>query len=257
MTNGVPPQASAILKRVWGYNQFRGVQEEIIRTVAEGGNALVLMPTGGGKSLCYQPPSLLRPGTGIVVSPLIALMKDQVDTLRQLGVRAAYLNSTLSPSTSQAVEQALALFAIDEAHCVSQWGHDFRPEYQQLSLLEAHFPHVPRVALTATADDRTRADIRRVLGLNGAPEFISSFDRPNIQYRVATKEKPREQLLEFIQTEHPEDAGVVYCLSRRSVEETAHWLQAQGLSVVAYHAGLTQQERNLAQERFLNEDGME
>ncbi|WP_407543300.1 DNA helicase RecQ [Deinococcus radiomollis] len=285
MTGDVLPQALAILQRVWGYNQFRGIQEEVVRTVAEGHHALVLMPTGGGKSLCYQLPSLLRPGVGIVVSPLIALMKDQVDTLRQLGVRAAYLNSTLAPSASRAVEHALqtnqldllyiaperlllprtlellhrtqiALFAVDEAHCVSQWGHDFRPEYQQLHLLRTQFPLVPRLALTATADDRTRADIRRVLGLDGAPEFLSSFDRPNIQYRVATKERPREQLLEFIQTEHAGDAGVIYCLSRRSVEETAQWLQAQGVPVVAYHAGLAQQDRSRAQERFLNEEGI-
>ncbi|UQN09792.1 DNA helicase RecQ [Deinococcus sp. QL22] len=285
MTGEVLPRALAILQRIWGYNQFRGVQARIVQTVAEGGHALVLMPTGGGKSLCYQLPSLLRPGVGVVVSPLIALMKDQVDTLRQLGVRAAYLNSTLSASAARAVEHAvltggldllyvaperlllprtldllhqaqIALFAIDEAHCVSQWGHDFRPEYQQLSVLEQHFPQVPRLALTATADDRTRADIRRVLGLTNAPEFISSFDRPNIQYRIANKEKPRDQLLEFIQTEHPGDAGVVYCLSRRSVEETAAWLQEHGLPVVAYHAGLAPQERNRAQERFLNEEGV-
>lgn len=274
-----------MLQRVWGYDQFRGIQEEIVQTVAQGKHALVLMPTGGGKSLCYQLPSLLRPGVGIVVSPLIALMKDQVDTLRQLGVRAAYLNSTLSASAARAVEQALqtgqldllyiaperlllprtlellhgaeiALFAVDEAHCVSQWGHDFRPEYQQLHVLETEFPQVPRLALTATADERTRADIRRVLGLQGAPEFLSSFDRPNITYRVGTKERPRQQLLDFIQGEHPGDAGVVYCLSRRSVEETALWLQEQGLPVVAYHAGLSQQERSLAQERFLNEEGI-
>lgn len=285
MQGDVLLQARSILQRVWGYDQFRGIQEEIVRTVAQGQHALVLMPTGGGKSLCYQLPSLLRPGVGIVISPLIALMKDQVDTLRQLGVQAAYLNSTLSPSASRAVEQALqrgqldllyiaperlllprtlellhqaqiALFAVDEAHCVSQWGHDFRPEYQQLHVLERQFPQVPRLALTATADERTRADIRQVLSLQDASEFLSSFDRPNITYRVATKERPKQQLLEFIQSEHPGDAGVVYCLSRRSVEETAQWLQEQGLEVVAYHAGLSQAERSLAQERFLNEEGI-
>ena len=285
MTATVLPQALEVLQRVWGYNEFRGVQGDIVRTVAEGGHALVLMPTGGGKSLCYQLPSLLRPGVGIVVSPLIALMKDQVDTLRQLGVRAAYLNSTLSPTAARTVEQAvltgrldllyiaperlllprtlellhraqIALFAVDEAHCVSQWGHDFRPEYQQLSVLTAEFPEVPRIALTATADDRTRADIRQVLGLQRAPEFVSSFDRPNIQYRVADKTSPRQQLLDFIQAEHLGDAGVIYCLSRRSVEETAQWLQEQGLPVVAYHAGMPPQERSRAQERFLNEEGL-
>jgi len=284
MTGDVLFQAAKILKRIWGYDRFRGTQEQIVRTVAEGQHALVLMPTGGGKSLCYQVPSLIRPGVGVVVSPLIALMKDQVDTLRQLGVRATYLNSTLSAAASRAVEQALetgqldllyiaperlllprtldllhrtqiALFAVDEAHCVSQWGHDFRPEYQQLHVLQEQFPQVPRMALTATADDRTRADIRRVLGLEGAPEFLSSFDRPNIQYRIATKDQPRQQLLEFIQTEHPGDAGVIYCLSRRSVEETAAWLQEQGVSVVAYHAGLAPGDRSRAQERFLNEEG--
>jgi len=285
MTGDVLPQALKILKRIWGYDRFRGTQEQIVRTVAEGQHALVLMPTGGGKSLCYQVPSLIRPGVGVVVSPLIALMKDQVDTLLQLGVRAAYLNSTLTASASRAVEQALeagqldllyvaperlslprtlellhrtpiALFAVDEAHCVSQWGHDFRPEYQQLHVLQEQFPQVPRMALTATADDRTRADIRRVLGLDRAPEFLSSFDRPNIQYRIATKEQPRQQLLEFIQTEHPGDAGVIYCLSRRSVEETAAWLQEQQVPVVAYHAGLAQGDRSRAQERFLNEEGL-
>ncbi|SMB93461.1 DNA helicase RecQ [Deinococcus hopiensis] len=278
-------QALALLERVWGYPAFRGVQAEIVRTVTEGGNALVLMPTGGGKSLCYQVPSLLRPGAGIVVSPLIALMKDQVDTLRQLGVRAAFLNSTLSAEGVREVESALlahtldllyvaperlllprtldllerapvALFAIDEAHCVSQWGHDFRPEYGQLGVLPERFPHIPRLALTATADDRTRADIVRVLGLAGAPQFISSFDRPNIQYRVGPKEGPKTQLLDFIRTEHPGDAGIVYCLSRRSVEETAKWLSAQGVEAVAYHAGLSPRERNAAQERFLNEEGL-
>ncbi|WP_189005445.1 DNA helicase RecQ [Deinococcus malanensis] len=279
------PQALAVLNRVWGYSAFRGVQADIVRTVIEGGNALVLMPTGGGKSLCYQVPSLLRPGTGVVVSPLIALMKDQVDALRQLGVRAAFLNSSLSPEGVREVEQALlageldllyvaperllvsrtldlleraqvALFAIDEAHCVSQWGHDFRPEYGQLHVLPRRFPHVPRLALTATADERTRADMLRVLELHGAPQFVSSFDRPNIQYRVAGKEGPKAQLLDFIRAEHPGDAGIVYCLSRKSVEETARWLQSQGLDAVAYHAGLSPRERNHAQERFLNEEGL-
>jgi ATP-dependent DNA helicase RecQ len=278
-------RAREILKSVWGYDAFRGVQADIVRTVAEGGNALVLMPTGGGKSLCYQVPSLLRDGVGIVVSPLIALMKDQVDALRQVGVRAAFLNSSLPPEGVREVEAALlagdldllyvaperlllgrtldllerapvALFAIDEAHCVSQWGHDFRPEYGQLGVLPGRFPHIPRVALTATADDRTRDDILRVLDLHGAPQFISSFDRPNIQYRVANKEGPKGQLLDFIRSEHPGDAGIVYCLSRKSVEETARWLVAQGVDAAPYHAGLSPRERNTAQERFLNEEGL-
>ncbi|GHF30646.1 ATP-dependent DNA helicase RecQ [Deinococcus metalli] len=279
------PRALAALKRMWGYDAFRGVQADIVRTLVDGGNALVLMPTGGGKSLCYQLPSLLRPGVGVVVSPLIALMKDQVDTLRQLGVRAAYLNSSLSPQDTREVEGALAsgdldllyvaperlllprtlellervplgLFAVDEAHCVSQWGHDFRPEYQGLRVLPERFPDIPRVALTATADDRTRADILSVLDLHGAPQFISSFDRPNIQYRVANKEGPKTQLLDFIRAEHPGDAGIVYCLSRKSVEETAQWLVAQGVDAVPYHAGLSPRERSSAQERFLNEEGL-
>ncbi|GMA16422.1 DNA helicase RecQ [Deinococcus metallilatus] len=288
MTAALSPtdqRAREVLKSVWGYDAFRGVQADIVRTVAEGGNALVLMPTGGGKSLCYQVPSLLRPGVGIVVSPLIALMKDQVDALRQVGVKAAFLNSTLSPEGVREVEAALtageldllyvaperllldrtldllerapvALFAIDEAHCVSQWGHDFRPEYGQLHVLPERFPHLPRVALTATADERTRADILRVLGLHGAPQFISSFDRPNIQYRVAQKVGPKTQLLDFIRSEHEGDAGIVYCLSRKSVEETAKWLQAQGIDALPYHAGLSPRERNLAQDRFLNEEGL-
>ncbi|CAM3187260.1 DNA helicase RecQ [Deinococcus deserti] len=280
-----PTQALEVLNRVWGYSAFRGVQAEIVRTVTDGGNALVLMPTGGGKSLCYQVPSLLRPGTGVVVSPLIALMKDQVDALRQLGVRAAFLNSSLTADGVREVEQALleseldllyvaperlllprtlelleraqvALFAIDEAHCVSQWGHDFRPEYGQLHVLPQRFPYVPRLALTATADERTQADMLRVLQLHGAPRFVSSFDRPNIQYRVTAKEGPKTQLLDFIRAEHPGDAGIVYCLSRKSVEETARWLQSQGVDAVAYHAGLSPRERNQAQERFLNEEGL-
>ncbi|WP_040379853.1 DNA helicase RecQ [Deinococcus aquatilis] len=280
-----PANALKVLKSVWGYDAFRGVQEGIVQTVLDGGNALVLMPTGGGKSLCYQLPALLRPGVGIIVSPLIALMKDQVDTLRQLGVRAAFLNSTLSAGEVRDVEAALlageldllyaaperlllprtlellsraqiALFAIDEAHCVSQWGHDFRPEYQQLSVLPQRFPTIPRLALTATADDRTRADIVQVLGLTGAPAFVSSFDRPNIQYRVAAKESPKSQLLDFIRTEHAGDAGIVYCMSRKSVEETAKWLVAQGIDAVPYHAGLAPREREEAQNRFLNEEGL-
>ena len=283
-------RALDVLQSVWGYGEFRGVQGEIVEQVAGGGDALVLMPTGGGKSLCYQLPSLLRDGVGVVVSPLIALMKDQVDTLRQLGVRAAFLNSTLSPEGAREVEAALlageldllyvaperlllprtlelldrapvALFAVDEAHCVSQWGHDFRPEYQGLGVLPERYPHIPRLALTATADDRTRADILRVLGLEAAPQFVSSFDRPNIQYRVANKEGPKSQLLDFIRAEHGAgrpggDAGIIYCLSRKSVEETAKWLQAQGVDAVAYHAGLSPRERNSAQERFLNEEGL-
>ncbi|WP_064014635.1 DNA helicase RecQ [Deinococcus puniceus] len=277
--------ALKILKSVWGYDAFRGVQGGIVQTVLDGGNALVLMPTGGGKSLCYQLPALLRPGVGIIVSPLIALMKDQVDTLRQLGVRAAFLNSSLSLSEVRDVESALmageldllyaaperlllprtlellervqiALFAVDEAHCVSQWGHDFRPEYQQLSVLPGRFPTIPRLALTATADDRTRADIVQVLGLTGAPAFVSSFDRPNIQYRVAAKESPKLQLLDFIRSEHAGDAGIVYCMSRKSVEETAKWLVAQGIDAVPYHAGLAPREREYAQNRFLNEEGL-
>ncbi|UQN06078.1 DNA helicase RecQ [Deinococcus sp. QL22] len=277
--------ALEVLKSVWGYDAFRGVQEGIVQTVLDGGNALVLMPTGGGKSLCYQLPALLRPGVGIIVSPLIALMKDQVDTLRQLGVRAAFLNSSLSLSEVRDVESALmageldllyaaperlllphtlellervqiALFAVDEAHCVSQWGHDFRPEYQQLSVLPGRFPTIPRLALTATADDRTRADIVQVLGLTGAPAFVSSFDRPNIQYRVAGKESPKSQLLDFIRAEHAGDAGIVYCMSRKSVEETAKWLVAQGIDAVPYHAGLAPREREYAQNRFLNEEGL-
>ncbi|WP_412029094.1 DNA helicase RecQ [Deinococcus yunweiensis] len=279
------PRALTLLKQVWGYDAFRGVQGDIVRTVVDGENALVLMPTGGGKSLCYQLPSLLRPGVGIVVSPLIALMKDQVDTLRQLGVRAAFLNSTLSLQDTRDVESDLlagnldllyvaperlllprtlellervhvGLFAIDEAHCVSQWGHDFRPEYQGLRVLPERFPYIPRVALTATADDRTRADILNVLELRGARQFVSSFDRPNIQYRVANKEGPKTQLLDFIRAEHAGDAGIVYCLSRKSVEETAQWLVAQGIDAVPYHAGLSPRERGSAQDRFLNEEGV-
>uniref|UniRef100_UPI0025D39CD5 DNA helicase RecQ n=1 Tax=Deinococcus sp. TaxID=47478 RepID=UPI0025D39CD5 len=278
-----------VLKSVWGYNGFRGVQGEIVRATVAGDSALVLMPTGGGKSLCYQVPSLLRPGVGVVVSPLIALMKDQVDALRENGVRAAFLNSSLSAAEVREVEGALlageldllyaaperlllprtldllsraeiALIAVDEAHCVSQWGHDFRPEYQGLGVLAHHFPDVPRLALTATADERTRADIVRVLGLEGAPVFLSSFDRPNIQYRIGQKGTgkagPKSELLDFIRAEHPGDAGIVYCLSRKSVEETATWLSAQGVQAVPYHAGLPALTRSRAQDRFLQEEGL-
>ncbi|WP_315941245.1 DNA helicase RecQ [Deinococcus sp. Marseille-Q6407] len=280
-----PAEAHRLLRDLWGYDSFRWRQGEIVAQVAGGGDALVLMPTGGGKSLCYQLPSLLRPGVGVVVSPLIALMQDQVDALRQLGIRAAFLNSSLSLDSVREVEAALrageldllyvaperllmegtlrllesvplALFAIDEAHCVSQWGHDFRPEYQGLGVLAERFPNTPRIALTATADDRTRADIVAVLGLEGAPQFTASFDRPNIQYRVAGKDNAKRQLLDFIRSEHVGDAGIVYCLSRRSVEETAAFLSENGIEALPYHAGLSHAQRQQAQERFLREDGL-
>lgn len=272
------------LSRVFGYDQFRGQQAEVIETAVQGKNALVLMPTGGGKSVCYQIPALLREGVGIVVSPLIALMKDQVDTLCELGVRAQFLNSSLSLQDQRQVEQdlqngkldllyvaperllnasflnlldqaPLALFAIDEAHCVSQWGHDFRPEYQQLGLLAQRYPHIPRMALTATADERTRADIIQVLGLQNAPTFLSSFDRPNIRYTITEKDNGRKQLLDFIQQQPEGSAGIVYCLSRKRVEETAEFLQSKNLPALAYHAGLPQAERIRVQEEFLYEEG--
>jgi ATP-dependent DNA helicase RecQ len=278
-----------ILQTVFGYEHFRGPQEEIIGTLMRGGDALVLMPTGGGKSLCYQIPAIARPGTGIVVSPLIALMQDQVAALMQAGVRAAFLNSTLTPEEARAIEarllrreldllyvaperlmmertldllsrSKLALFAIDEAHCVSQWGHDFRPEYMQLSVLHERFPDVPRIALTATADEPTRREIIARLGLEGARIFVSSFDRPNICYRISQSGErsgsAREQLLRFIREEHLDEAGIVYCLSRRRVEETAHWLAAKGLTALPYHAGLASEARAANQSRFLNEEGV-
>ena len=274
-----------VLSRVFGYQQFRGPQREIIDEVMAGRNALVLMPTGGGKSLCYQIPGMIRPGTAVVVSPLIALMQDQVDALRQAGVRAGFLNSSLMPDQQQAVigelrsgeldllyvaperliqpamlsllrSVPLALFAIDEAHCVSQWGHDFRADYLQLSLLQTQFPEVPRIALTATADDNTRAEISDRLGLNEARHFISGFDRPNIQYRITQKQNPRQQLLGFLRREHPRDAGIVYCLSRRKVEDTAAWLTEQGFTALPYHAGLSSELRQHHQQRFLREDGV-
>ena len=281
--------ARAVLKEVFGYAAFRGPQEEIVRHVAAGGDCLVLMPTGGGKSLCYQIPALLRPGTGIVVSPLIALMHDQVSALREAGVRAAFLNSSLSSEEAGKVERGLAagdydllyvapqrllmprflaqlerlqaaarlaLFAIDEAHCVSQWGHDFRPEYMQLALLHERFPGVPRIALTATADRVTRAEIVQRLGLEGARQFVASFDRPNIRYRIVEKANARAQLLAFVRAEHAGEAGIVYCLSRRKVEETAAWLAAEGVAALPYHAGMDADTRALHQARFQREDGI-
>jgi ATP-dependent DNA helicase RecQ len=278
-------RALALLAETFGYPAFRGAQGEIVRHVAGGGDALVLMPTGGGKSLCYQLPSLLRDGTGIVVSPLIALMQDQVAALREAGVRAAFLNSTLRASEARAVERALtagdldvlyvaperlltprcleligaakvALFAIDEAHCVSQWGHDFRPEYLQLSVLHERFPAVPRIALTATADPQTRAEIATRLALERARVFVSSFDRPNIRYTIVDKDDPRAQLVRFLRDDHPGEAGIVYCLSRRKVDETAAWLATQGVSALPYHAGLDPTIRTLHQDRFQREDGI-
>jgi ATP-dependent DNA helicase RecQ len=278
-------RAREILRSVFGYGDFRGLQQPIIEHVIAGGDALVLMPTGGGKSLCYQIPALVRPGLGVVVSPLIALMKDQVDALRQAGVRAAYLNSTLSPAEAAEIEQAmrqgalelvyvaperlvtprclellarcrLALFAIDEAHCVSQWGHDFRPEYAQLSVLHERFPEVPRVALTATADGPTRSDILTRLKLDAARVFAAGFDRPNIRYRVVAKAEAKAQLLQFLSAEHQADAGIVYCLSRRRVEEVAAWLNERGRVALPYHAGLDAAMRERNQERFLREEGV-
>ncbi|MDE2389300.1 MAG: DNA helicase RecQ, partial [Betaproteobacteria bacterium] len=260
-------------------------QAEVIEHLACGGDCLVLMPTGGGKSLCYQIPALLRDGTAIIVSPLIALMQNQVAALLEAGVRAAVLNSSLSQQEAAEVEQRLlageydllyvaperlltarflnlisripiALFAIDEAHCVSQWGHDFRPEYIQLSVLHERFPQVPRIALTATADMDTRKEIIERLGLDEARLFVSSFDRPNIRYQIVDKTNSRTQLLTFLRTEHPGDAGIVYCLSRKKVEETTAWLIAQGLRAVAYHAGMDMQERSQNQEKFLREEGI-
>ncbi|WP_170296871.1 DNA helicase RecQ [Pseudactinotalea terrae] len=282
-TSGKPKTPLAALKSVWGYDAFRGEQAEIIDTVVAGRDAIVLMPTGGGKSLCYQVPALVRPGTGVVISPLIALMHDQVDALRQLGVRAAYLNSTQPPQERQQVEQALlagevdllylaperlnaaaglldrceiSLFAIDEAHCVSQWGHDFRPDYLGLSLIHERWPQVPRMALTATATAETRREIAQRLALTDARLFVASFDRPNIQYRIVGKQDARQGLLRLIREEHPDAAGIVYCLSRASVEKTADWLATQGITALPYHAGLDAGTRSRNQARFLREDGV-
>ncbi|WP_326812052.1 DNA helicase RecQ [Streptomyces scopuliridis] len=278
-------EALEVLRRVFGYDSFRGSQQEIIEHVVTGGDALVLMPTGGGKSLCYQIPSLVRKGVGVVVSPLIALMQDQVDALRALGVRAGFLNSTqdlderrlveaeflageldllyLAPerlrveSTVRLLERGtISLFAIDEAHCVAQWGHDFRPDYLALSSLHERWPDVPRIALTATATEATHAEIASRLGLQDARHFVASFDRPNIQYRIAPKNDPKRQLLQLLRAEHPGDAGIVYCLSRASVEKTAEFLVKNGVDALPYHAGLDTRTRAGNQARFLREDGM-
>ncbi len=273
------------LQTVFGYEDFRGQQATIIQHVIDGQDAMVLMPTGGGKSLCYQIPAMVREGVGIVISPLIALMQDQVNALLQLGVKAAFLNSTLVLDDVQHIEQQLlngelnllylaperlqnermrsllsrlkiALFAIDEAHCVSQWGHDFRADYLQLSVLHEQFPQVPRVALTATADEQTREEILLRLGLQQARLFISGFDRPNIKYSIEEKQNARQQLLRFIQREHLGNAGIVYCMSRKKVEGTAEWLCQQGISALAYHAGMESAKRQEHQQRFLREEGL-
>jgi ATP-dependent DNA helicase RecQ len=275
----------ALLRRVFGFASFRGQQQEIVEHVVAGGDAIVLMPTGGGKSLCYQLPALLRPGLGVVVSPLIALMKDQVDALRQAGVRAAALNSALPAGEAGLVERAaqggaldllyvsperlmmphclemlrrcrVALFAIDEAHCISQWGHDFRRDYQTLGILKKTFPDVPLLALTATADGPTRRDIAERLHLGAARLFAAGYDRPNLFYRVVAKRSAREDLLRFLNDEHPGNAGIVYCLTRRAVEETASWLSERGREALPYHAGLPAETRARHQTRFLREEGI-
>ena len=277
--------AKDLLEQVFGYTSFRGQQEDIIAHVIAGGDALVLMPTGGGKSLCYQIPSLIRNGVGVIVSPLIALMRDQVEALRQSGVRAAFLNSTQTFEESQEIESCLragnidllyvaperllsdrtlaliddlplALFAIDEAHCVSQWGHDFRPDYLQLSILHERYPAVPRLGLTATADEPTRKEILDRLGLADARVFTGGFDRPNIRLTVISKDKAREQLKRFLDSEHRGEAGIVYCLSRRKVEATAKWLRDRGFNALPYHAGMDADERSRHQDSFLREDGV-
>jgi ATP-dependent DNA helicase RecQ len=276
-----------ILKTVFGYNQFRGQQQTIIENLIAGKDALVLMPTGGGKSLCYQIPALLRDGVGIVISPLIALMQDQVDALKQLGIRAAFLNSALTAQESRQVEQQLrngeldllyiaperlkmpitldflkslkiSLFAIDEAHCVSQWGHDFRVDYLNLSILHEQFPDIPRIALTATADERTRLEIQQRLQLEDAPLYISGFDRPNIRYTIVPKQAGREkqQLLDFIRKYHSGDVGIVYCMSRKKVDAVAEWLNEKGINALPYHAGLLTKERQINQQQFLKQDNI-
>ncbi len=278
-------QAQHILKTTFGYDAFRHHQADIIEAIINGQDVLTLMPTGGGKSICYQLPALIRPGTAIVVSPLIALMQDQVDALMQLGIKAAFLNSTLKIGEQRLIEEQfrngaydliymaperllneytlnlidqcdIALFAIDEAHCVAQWGHDFRKEYQQLSMLHERYPHVPRIALTATADQRTRNEIIEQLALQQARVFINSFDRPNIHYAINDVGSGRDELWKFLQQNHPNDAGIVYCLSRKNVDTTAEWLNKKGRAALPYHAGLTQDIRQNNQQRFLREDGL-
>ena len=277
--------ALKVLQTTFGFSHFREPQQAIIDAVVAGNDAFVLMPTGGGKSLCYQIPAVVRPGCGVVISPLIALMQDQVSALQQLGIRASFLNSTLDAHSASAVEQALlsgeldllylaperlnqsrtralldsatlSLFAIDEAHCVSQWGHDFRADYLQLEQLQHLFPSVPRVALTATADPRTQQEIVDRLGLEQAAKFIVGFDRPNIQYRIGLKNNPRQQLLRFLKEEHPTDAGIIYCLSRKKTEEIAQWLTEQGFDALPYHAGLSAELRAAHQARFLRDDSV-
>jgi len=282
---GTPDSASDVLRRVFGYTSFRGQQREIIEHVCAGGDAVALMPTGSGKSLCYQIPAMVRDGTGVVISPLIALMQDQVDALTVLGVRAGFLNSTQDADERRGVEYAfvdgkldllylaperlrtesalrlldrgtISLFAIDEAHCVAQWGHDFRPDYLALSVLHERWPSVPRIAVTATATEHTRTEIASRLALAEARQFVASFDRPNIQYRIEPKNEPRRQLLRLLRTEHPGEAGIVYCLSRASVEKTASFLCSEGFVALPYHAGLDSRTRATNQARFLREDGL-
>ena len=274
-----------ILQSVFGFSDFRAPQNEIIDTIIKGGDALVLMPTGGGKSLCYQIPAIIREGCGVVISPLIALMQDQVSAMQLLGVKVAFLNSTLDPRTAQEIAKALqndeldllyiaperlnqartlqllsqskiALFAIDEAHCVSQWGHDFRADYLKLSMLHELFPQIPRIALTATADARTKEEILFRLQLQDARQFIAGFDRPNIRYRITLKQNAKMQLLKFLKLDHPSDAGIIYCLSRKKTEDIADWLRGQGFNALPYHAGLSSQTRSNHQARFLREEGL-